>query len=102
MNVFEEHRAYLADNPKGYWFKRKIYGYGWTPATWQGWALTAAYLLFIFGLLFASTSSYAVLNPEKLVWPIIAATLLYVAITWRMGEPLKWQWGLRKDADTAE
>ena len=22
-----------------YWFKAKTYGYGWTPATWQGWGI---------------------------------------------------------------
>ena len=26
----------------GYWFKPKRYGYGATPVTWQGWAVTAA------------------------------------------------------------
>jgi hypothetical protein len=26
----------------GYWFKRKRYGWGWTPTTWQGWAVVVA------------------------------------------------------------
>ena len=24
------------------WFKPKRFGYGWTPASWQGWAITLA------------------------------------------------------------
>ena len=30
-----------------YWFKPKRYGYGATPVTWQGWAITGAALLTI-------------------------------------------------------
>ena len=26
------------------WFKRKTYGYGWTPATWQGWLIIAVWI----------------------------------------------------------
>src|SRR5262245_27597438 len=28
---------YAKDNPEGVWFKRKLFGWGWTPVTWQGW-----------------------------------------------------------------
>nr|MBP7805039.1 hypothetical protein [Candidatus Paceibacterota bacterium] len=27
-----------------YWFKAKQYGWGWYPATWQGWAILAMYI----------------------------------------------------------
>jgi peptidoglycan/LPS O-acetylase OafA/YrhL len=30
-----------------YWFKPKRYGYGATPVTWQGWAITAASVLVV-------------------------------------------------------
>lgn len=26
MNYFKKYKEYLKDNPKGYWFKRKLYG----------------------------------------------------------------------------
>lgn len=97
MNMFEEYRAYLADNPEGYWFKRKLYGYGWTPARWQGWVLTGVYLVFIFGVLFVSSIPQKFINPEEMVIPIIGATILFVAITWKTGEPPKWQWGKTKE-----
>ncbi|HEY7421948.1 MAG TPA: hypothetical protein VH541_08050 [Gaiellaceae bacterium] len=27
------------------WFRRKTYGVGWTPASWQGWLITLAVVL---------------------------------------------------------
>jgi hypothetical protein len=32
------------------WFRRKRFGYGWTPANWQGWVVTLAFVLVIIGL----------------------------------------------------
>jgi hypothetical protein len=29
------------------WFKRKRFGLGWVPTSWQGWLATAVYLFFI-------------------------------------------------------
>lgn len=29
------------------WFEAKTYGIGWKPVTWQGWAVSLAYLAFI-------------------------------------------------------
>ena len=48
--MLKEYRAYLKDNPKGYWFKRKLYGWGWTPAKWQGWCLTLLYSVLVLSL----------------------------------------------------
>ncbi len=42
MNHFKQYVEYLKDNPQKYWFKRKLYGWGWTPATWQGWLVLFA------------------------------------------------------------
>ncbi len=27
-----------------YWFKAKNYGWGWYPATWQGWLILAGFI----------------------------------------------------------
>lgn len=35
-------------NEKKFWFKRKRYGYGWAPSTWQGWLVIAVYVVGIF------------------------------------------------------
>ena len=46
--MYKEIIKYLKDNPKGYWFKSKLYGYGWTPAKWQGWLVLFLFLALIF------------------------------------------------------
>ena len=29
--MLKQYIAYLKDNPQGYWFKAKLYGWGWVP-----------------------------------------------------------------------
>jgi hypothetical protein len=29
------------------WFRAKAYGYGWVPASWQGWLVTMAFMVLI-------------------------------------------------------
>ena len=40
----KQYLEYVRDNPQGYWFKAKIYGWGWVPARWQGWLVIAVYV----------------------------------------------------------
>lgn len=44
-NNLEKYLEYLKDNPEGHWFRAKLYGFGWTPAKWQGWAVTVGFML---------------------------------------------------------
>lgn len=92
MNLFSEYVEYLKDNPQGYWFKRKLYGYGWVPATKQGWSILAVYVLFVLGLAITGEN---INNESVVILPIVGATLLFLAITIKTGEPIKWQWGKR-------
>ena len=93
--------AYLEDNPKGYWFKAKLYGVGWVPATWQGWCVTGAYLVCILGFVSFREKDIPG-NPESgsniltFGLPVIVLTMLFVAIAYKTGEKLRWQWGLPK------
>ncbi len=32
----------MPNNPIATWFRPKTFGFGWSPATWEGWAVTAA------------------------------------------------------------
>lgn len=45
--MFKKYRDYINDNPKGYWFKSKPFGWGWTPVTWQGWLIMVLYIALI-------------------------------------------------------
>ena len=82
-------------NPEGYWFKRKLYGWGWTPVRWQGVAVLAGYVavIMLFSLTLDERSS-----PREVVFlfllPILLLTATLIRICYRKGEPPRWQWGI--------
>jgi len=43
---FKNYIEYFRDNPNQYWFKRKLYGWGWTPVKWQGWLVLFIWIIF--------------------------------------------------------
>ena len=45
---------------KKYWFKAKQYGWGWSPSSWQGWAVICLYIsinLYLFYSIYSSSHS---------------------------------------------
>lgn len=96
--MIKEYLEYLKDNPKGSWFKRKLYGWGWVPVTWQGWLITILYVLFV--LIFASTVDETS-SPQEIVFtcilPITLLTIMFIRICYKKGEKPKWQWGYKKE-----
>tara|TARA_B100000508_G_scaffold31981_1_gene24604 strand:- start:40395 stop:40691 length:297 start_codon:yes stop_codon:yes gene_type:complete len=93
MNVVRDHIKYLKDNPEGYWFKRKLYGWGWTPATKQGWFLMLGYILLVLGVVVYVENNPGSLSGEQTAAALVLVTVLFLAIVWRTGEPPRWQWG---------
>lgn len=92
--MFNKYIEYLKDNPEGYWFKRKLYGWGWVPATREGWFVIGVYVLFLIN--FALSFKGVVVsekNPIQIVSPIIIATIILIVICYRKGESPRWQWG---------
>ncbi len=80
------------------WFKPKRYGYGATPTTWQGWALTAGFVAVIFGLVAATVgfgrdgrtpSQYAIFFIGVAV---LVAALWIISKRTTDGE-WRWRWG---------
>jgi hypothetical protein len=100
MNLIKDHIAYLKDNPKGYWFKRKLYGWGWTPARPQGWVTIILYIVGV--IYFAVQADYVTPNTlpcrEDFV-PIIILTIVLLFLCYVKGEKPKWQWGLPSEDD---
>lgn len=75
-----------------YWFKAKTYGYGWYPATWQGWLIFLAYLMILGALVCILENNVA----KYLVFYFIAIfifTGLLIYVSYKKGEPAKWRWG---------
>ena len=88
--MFKRYIDYMKDNPKGYWFKRKIYGWGWIPVKWEGWFTV---LVFVMVLLILQK---AFLVNEKLIEFYVSlgvsiAVLIFICI--KKGETPKWSWG---------
>jgi hypothetical protein len=92
--MFEEHIAYLKDNPKGYWFKARLYGWGWTPVRWQGWAVLGVYLVAVVAL---ATTLDDTSPPREVVFtfllPLALLTATLIRICYKTGEWPRWQWG---------
>lgn len=101
MNNFDRYMRYMRNNPKGYWFRRKLFGWGWTPARWQGW-LTLAVFLAVFVWLMVSFTNEP--NPDAVAAPFLAKVFawaaLLIGVCYLTGEPPKWQWGIPNDEDT--
>ncbi len=97
----KEYLAYLKDNPKGYWFKVKCYGWGWVPVKLQGWGVVFIYIVLIIGLVLAREKDIPG-NPDSgsnfliFALPIILLTTLLIFICYKKGEKPRWQWGRAK------
>lgn len=83
---------------KNYWFKAKHYGWGWYPATWQGWLITGVYVIvvinraFFVSSLFDTASSFVF----RYVFEVIFLTLPLLLICYLTGEKPGWRWGKTK------
>jgi len=80
------------------WFRRKTYGWGWTPITWEGWLVTLLVVvipicirLFMKHLEFDKATQYFYTYASI---PILLMTL--ILICFRYGEKPKWQWGVKR------
>lgn len=86
---------------KHVWFKARRYGWGWTPATWQAWALLAGYaiiLLLAAILLLPHDKGGSMDTLAMVIFLLLAmsATLILVGISMQKGEKPSWNWGDKK------
>ncbi len=80
------------------WFKRKRYGYGWTPATYQGWLVVLAYIISILFFAYLAKNYISVFDVVVgFVIPTLMLSMLLIIISWAKGEKPKWQWGEKED-----
>jgi hypothetical protein len=105
MNIITKYIKYLRDNPEGYWFKRKLYGWGWTPAKWQGWLVILVALAFLFFGLYVGQTDDAP-GAALLGFLIMVGIIFYFG--YKKGEKPRWpalrrrlrrgeQWGEKKE-----
>lgn len=96
--MIKQYIEYFKDNPQGLWFKRKLYGWGWTPVRWQGWAVLAAYILVLW-YIFRDIDQSSHSGSDTLIGfaaPLVVATGILIYICYKKGESPRWQWGVPK------
>ncbi len=69
------------------WFRAKRYGWGWYPATWQGWVVLAVY-----GLL-DGAAFFVIKNAAAFVATIVGLSMVLLLVTYKTGEKPHWRWG---------
>ena len=70
------------------WFKNKTYGYGWVPASWEGWVILIIYIVLLTGFIINFKSNGVV--------PAVILTIILLLICYKKGEPLEWRWKNKK------
>ena len=93
MNL--SYKDYCKDNPEGYWFKRKPYGWGWVPVKKEGWLVVLGFVLWMYW-------SAVWVFPHSALWygvSIAAGVFALIVICYKKGEKPRWQWGqpIKKD-----
>lgn len=80
---------------KRYWFKAKLYGWGWYPATWEGWLCLLIYFA-VFFIFFKNYDS----SPHNFdnvffdyISPVFILTAILIAVCFLKGEKPRWRWG---------
>ncbi len=76
-----------------YFFRKKKFGWGWTPATWEGWLITLGYVAAVFVLALTEAETDIV----QFLVSLFVLTALLIVITIKFGEPI-WPFE-KKDQD---
>lgn len=77
-----------------HWFKRRRYGWGWTPVTWQGWITVLGALVLI--LLNSLLLTDRIVTPTLITLfsiNTLAVVVLLVLISYLKGPKPRWRWG---------
>lgn len=95
--MIKKYIEYLRDNPEGYWFKRKLYGWGWTPAKWQGFVVIGVYIASLILLVLTIDENS---NDREVAFtfllPLALLSITLIRICYKKGEKPRWQWGFPK------
>ena len=85
----------LRDNPHNYWFKRKLYGWGWIPAKIEGWIVVFIFIVFIAinAVNLASKADPTNTGITLFLTRIVIAIIILIFICYKTGEKPRWSWG---------
>jgi uncharacterized membrane protein len=78
-----------------YWFRPKRYGYGATPISWEGWAVTLATVLAMVAVSFVlrleTRSDWAL--AALIAFDAVALVLLFIVSRCKTEGEWRWRWG---------
>jgi hypothetical protein len=80
------------------WFRARSYGWGWTPASIEGWLVLALFLVLtvastlIFVTRIRAAADWRLVTALFILWMALLAGILMV-IAWATGERPRWRWG---------
>lgn len=77
----------MSDDPG--WFRPKRYGFGATPDTWQGWALTLGFVAIVCAVVFNFREQPLLIF--AILFPLVVIFIVITAKTTRGG--WHWHWG---------
>lgn len=80
------------------WFRAKRFGWGWYPATWEGWAIMIAWLAIV--LFIVSHTVYLLEKTPTFIYSYTIEMVLLIAplifVCYLTGEKPYWSWGVKK------
>ena len=87
----------MNNTPQKLWFRRKTFGWGWTPCSWEGWVVTLVYTVTLV-LLVATLNDDSSTKEIVLIFilPLIILTTAFFRIAYAKGERPRWQWGRKE------
>jgi hypothetical protein len=89
---------------KNYWMKRRRYGWGWTPITWQGWLFTVlqtAILLTAASQMPQKPAQPSAAQLVKLIVTLLCVGISLVLVGSLTGPKPHWRWG-KSDSDNPD
>ena len=72
------------------WFKRKLYGWGWYPCSWEGWLIV---LFFIVSIYIIAKNTLVKGKVLEYFISLILLTLIIIYLGYKKGEKPRWSWG---------
>ncbi len=79
----------IHSNMKKLWFKRKRYGWGWTPCSIEGWTVTLVLILSVISI----SMKYFEKNMKAWFSYLFLLIVIFIIIAYKTGEKPKFQWG---------
>ena len=80
------------------WFRRKTYGWGWTPISWEGRLVTFTAILIPLAIRF-TLKAYGLEKPVQYFYTYASIPIVFMGLTlvcFRYGEKPRWQWGIKR------